>query len=141
MPYVLLVPTTRPAKLVKWASNCPITVYRLPFTVYCLPLTAYHLRLERLQRFQRLQRLSTSLISTICRQRPLFLMSRTYLGEPIAGLPAARRQLFSCNFLQATYTIRPIRVDDPPITVHLNMDDFVQVRHYLGQFSLEIFGE
>jgi hypothetical protein len=48
---------------------------------------------------------------------------------------------FLRNFLQRTHTICPVWVNDPPITVHLNVDDFVQIRHYLRQFSFKIFGE
>jgi hypothetical protein len=44
-------------------------------------------------------------------------------------------------FFQGTQKIRPIRVNDPPITVHLNVDDIVQINHYLGQFSFKIFGQ
>ena len=48
---------------------------------------------------------------------------------------------FLRNFLQTTQTISPIGMNDPPITVHLNMDDVVQIMHYLRELSLKIFGE
>jgi hypothetical protein len=32
-------------------------------------------------------------------------------------------------------------MNDPPITVYFDVEDFVQIRHNLGQFSLKICGE